>query len=154
MALMFLNPVMWPHTRRHVALPERGVHALDPDADVLYRCVELGGNDGSDRHRLYVTLFDPARRAGIMLTWAAPGIGVSIRGAEMLLPLVDSMREVAVPSSSSSPAWSSPPEPTFTPENGSHAALRERISSLLRRAARDPAAAQSVRASVAVTRVS
>ncbi|KAI9904854.1 hypothetical protein N3K66_001383 [Trichothecium roseum] len=145
MALMFLNPVMWPHTRRHVALPERGVHALDPDADVQYRCVELGSSDGNDRHRLYVTLFDPAKRAGIMLTWAAPGIGVSIRGAEMLLPLVDSMREVvpSLSSSSSSPAWSSPPEPTFTAENGSHAALRERISSLLRRAPRDPLAAQS-----------
>ena len=130
MALMYLNPVMWSYTKRHATLPQRAAFKLDSE-EVLCRCVDIGG------HRLYVTLFDPAKRGGVMLSWAAPGIGVSIRGSETLLPHVDSMEEVPVDD------IASPPSPTFTPEGPSHAAIRERISSLLHRAAIDPSSAQS-----------
>jgi cystathionine gamma-synthase len=57
---------------------------------------------------------------------------VSIRGAEVLLKDAEGIREVEFKTAEE------PPEPTWTPESPAHAELRERVCSLLHRAARDP----------------
>lgn len=94
--------------------------------DLTFRCVEVAG------HRLYVVLFDPQHVGGVKDTWSNAGLGLSIRGAEQLLRGIDDLHEVPVEDASK------PPEPTWTPETDAHAALRDRIVTLVRRAPRDP----------------
>ena len=94
--------------------------------DIELRCVDVAG------HRLYLILYNRMQTPGIMLTWGNAGLGLSIRGAEQLLKDVDGVKEV--PYDGQQP----PPTPTWTPEGPAHQGLRERISSILHRAAIDP----------------
>jgi cystathionine gamma-synthase len=82
--------------------------------------------------RVYLTCFPMQKFPGVVEAWQNPGTGISIRLAEHLLGHLDTLKEVEC-------SGDAPPSTTFLPENESHTKLRERISSLLHRAAIDPA---------------
>ncbi|KAK7414319.1 hypothetical protein QQX98_006836 [Neonectria punicea] len=119
-ALIYLNPDMWPHTRRHIALESRGPHRMDVD-NVSLRVVDVAG------HRVYAVLYDPKHTFGVILSWSSPGLGISIRGSEELLRGVDGMKEVVFEGDNDLPP------PTWTPESSAHQGLRKRINELLHR---------------------
>ncbi|KAF7558318.1 hypothetical protein G7046_g5837 [Stylonectria norvegica] len=123
--MVYLNPVVWPYTRRHITLEGRGPHRLEAGA-VTLKCVDVAG------HRVYAVLYEPKNTPGMMLSWGAPGLGISIRGGEELLKGIESMEEVTIQDDDD------PPPPTWTPEGPAHQGLRERITELLHRAAIDP----------------
>jgi cystathionine gamma-synthase len=123
--MYYLNPIMIPYTTRHVSLEQRKEHVMKPE-DLSFKVVDVAG------HRLYVVLYNPIHTLGIMYTWGQPGLGISIRGAEMLLEGIATMKEVPL----EDPA--NLPKPTFTPESWAHTGLRERINELLHRAAINP----------------
>ncbi|KPM34406.1 hypothetical protein AK830_g12165 [Neonectria ditissima] len=124
-ALVYLNPEMWPHTRRHIALEGRGPHRMDTE-DVTLKVVDIA------EHRVYAVLYEPKNTFGVILTWGSPGLGISIRGSEELLRGVDGMKEVVFEGNNHLPA------PTWTPEGSAHQGLRERINELLHRSPIDP----------------
>ena len=95
--------------------------------DLTLRCVDIAG------HRLYVVLYNREQTPGVMLTWGNPGLGLSIRGAELLLKGVDSMKEIQIDEAAALP------EPTWTPETAAHQGVKERIVELLHRSPQDPA---------------
>lgn len=115
---------MWEFTPHHVASKHRDPETAAKPEDLEFRCVDVAG------HRLFLVLFDPAKTLGVMLSWGNPGLGLSVRGAEMLLPGIEGMVEVPC-----EPV----PEPTWTPEGPAHQGLKERIVELLQHAAIDPA---------------
>lgn len=115
---------MWEFTPHHVASEHRDPETAAKPEDLEFRCVDVAG------HRLYLVLFDPMKTLGVMLSWGNPGLGLSVRGAEMLLPGIESMVEVPC-----EPV----PEPTWTPEGPAHQGLKERIVELLQHAAINPA---------------
>lgn len=114
---------------RHIASSKRPPGAVLNAEEVDFRCVDIAG------HRLFITLFDPAKAAGIFLTWKSSGLGLSIRGAELLLSGVDEVKEVPYGPLEDKLA----PKPTWTPERAAHRGLRGRIVQLLQHAAIDPA---------------
>lgn len=132
---LYLNPEMWPYTRRHATSSHhRGANAVG-EGDLQVRCVDVGG------HRLYAVLYEMRQTPGVMLSWGNPGLGVSIRGAEMLLRDVDGITEVKIDGDgegdAAAAAAAALPPPTWTPETEAHAGLKERIVELLQRAPRD-----------------
>lgn len=122
--MVYLNPIAIPYTRGHATSKRRGEFAIKAE-DLQFKCVEVAG------HRIYAMLYEPAHGKAVMETWGNPGIGLSIRGAEMLLKGVDTMVEIPCD-------FENPPEPTFTPEGPGHEGIRERIIELLHRAPIDP----------------
>lgn len=132
---LYLSPEMWPYTRRHATSHHREETAV-ADGDLEIRCVDIAG------HRLYAVLYNRMQTRGVMATWTNTGLGMSIRGAEMLLKGVDDMKEVPMPIASDDGAL---PEPTWTPETEAHRLLRERIVQQLQRSPQNPAAANRLR---------
>lgn len=126
---MYLNPDLWPFTKRHITLPQRRAKVLKQE-DVSFRCVDVAS------HRLYVVLYAKEHAGGVSLAWAMPGLGLSIRGAEQLLEGVGEMREVAV-------VDGQVPEPTWTPETEAHQGVKSRIIELLHHAAIEPSKIQA-----------
>ncbi|KAH7163042.1 pyridoxal phosphate-dependent transferase [Dactylonectria estremocensis] len=129
-ALIYLNPELWPYTQRHVTLEGRGPHRMSAD-DVALKVVDIAG------HRVYAVVYEPQNTFGVILTWGAPGLGISIRGGEELLRGVDTIKEVVFKGNDDLPA------PTWTPESAAHKGLRERIIELLRRSPINPDNIQS-----------
>lgn len=132
--------------RAFACSPLRLEHQVKDPAVLSLRTVEisLGGNDGDgdDKVRLYVVVGPATAAKALGVAWQTAGLGVSTRLAEALLPHVESSLvevEVAPSSSSSSSA------PGLR-QDGSHAALRQRIAELLRRAPIDAARAATVKA--------
>lgn len=126
---LYLNPDVWAYTRRHATSKEhRGAEVAIQNEDLSVRCVDVAG------HRLYAIVFEFRRMPAVSQSWGNPGLGLSIRGAEMLLGGANDMKEVTI-----SNVDGDLPPPTWTPETEAHGALRERIVSLLQRA---PAPAQ------------
>lgn len=136
---LYLNPEMWPYTRRHATGSHRGADAVG-EGDLQVRCVDVGG------HRVYAVLYEMRQTPGVMLSWGNPGLGVSIRGAEMLLRDVDGITEVEMDGGGDDDddAAALPP-PTWTPETEAHRGLKERIVQLLQRAPRDDRATRLLR---------
>lgn len=124
-ALIYLNPELWPYTRNHVTLEGRGPHRMKAE-DVTLKIIDVAG------HRVYAVLYEPQNTFGVILTWGAPGLGISIRGSEELLRGIHAMKEVAFEGNDNLPA------PTWTPESAAHQGLRERINELLHRSPIDP----------------
>lgn len=124
-AFLYLHPDMWPYTLRHITNAHREDKVMKAE-DVALRCVDVAG------HRLYVVLYDRRQTPGVMVSWGNPGLGLSIRGAELLLEGVGDMKEVDVK------GIEGVPEPTWTPESSAHQGLKERIVELLHRAPGDP----------------
>ncbi|KAF4975888.1 hypothetical protein FZEAL_7361 [Fusarium zealandicum] len=118
-ALIYLDPVIWPYTLRHITHESRGKHRIKAD-DVTLKCVDIAG------HRVYAILFEPRNMPALKLSWQNPGIGISIRGAEYLLRGLDSLKEVPFEENDI-------PAPTWTAEGSAHQGLRERITELLHR---------------------
>lgn len=123
--MLYLNPAMWPFTAGHVKNKHREEAAIDPEK-LTFKCVDVAG------HRLYAVLFEPQYTKALLLSWGAPGLGLSIRSAEHFLNNIDTLVEVPFED------YKSPPKPTFTPEGPAHQLLRERIDQLVHRAAIDP----------------
>ncbi|KAH6609465.1 Cystathionine beta-lyases/cystathionine gamma-synthase [Trichoderma cornu-damae] len=128
--MLYLNPIMWSFTTGHVQNEHREEAAIGPEK-LTFKCVDVAG------HRLYAVLFEPMHTKALLLSWGAPGLGLSIRSAEYLLGNVDSLVQVPVDD------HENPPEPTFTPDGPAHQLLRERINQLVHRAAVDPEAVKS-----------
>lgn len=124
-AMVYLNPIMIPYTRRHVSLEHRGPFVMKSE-DLTFKAFDLAG------HRVYAVFYNPMQTFGIIESWGQPGLGISIRGAEQLLKGVSTMVEVPL-------SLDTIPKPTFTPENWAHAGLRARVHELVHRAAIDPA---------------
>ncbi|KAK3335004.1 pyridoxal phosphate-dependent transferase [Neurospora tetraspora] len=117
----------------------------------------------TEKVRLYLVIYPLKKSKGVMGVWTNPGVGISTRLAEVLLPLVPLPVE-----GSSSPETSSQfkvlewtatgsdfvsgsgsgiltekdiPKPTYLPESPAHQALRERIVALCQRLPVNPAIA-------------
>jgi cystathionine gamma-synthase len=116
---------MWPFTAGHVKNEHREAAAIDP-AKLIFKSVDVAG------HRLYAVLFEPMDTKALLLSWGAPGLGLSIRMAETLLKKIDTLVEVPFDD------YKSPPKPTFTPEGPAHELLRGRIHQLVHRAPINP----------------
>ncbi|KAF7544568.1 hypothetical protein G7Z17_g9855 [Cylindrodendrum hubeiense] len=129
-ALIYLNPELWPFTRRHITLEGRGPHRMNAD-DVTLKIVDIAG------HRVYTVLYERQNTFGVILTWGAPGLGISIRGSEELLAGIDGIKEVPFEGNDDLP------EPTWTPESSAHQGLRERINELLHRSPIDSSKVKS-----------
>lgn len=112
---------------RYITSKHRDDFATKPD-DIIARCVEVAG------HRIYVILFDPVHGLELNRIWQNAGVGLSIRGAEMLLGGIASFKEVPCQPFSDI----APPAPTWTPESSAHQHIRERIVKLLHRATINP----------------
>lgn len=94
----------------------------EEDVTTNIKVVDVAG------HRVYAIFFKPEHILGIMLTWGNPGVGISIRGGELLLKGVEDMKDVPFESIDKLP------EPTWTPESDAHEGLRKRIAELCNRA--------------------
>ncbi|RFU73624.1 cystathionine gamma-synthase [Trichoderma arundinaceum] len=123
--MLYLNPVMWSFTARHIQNAHREESVLDPEK-LTFKCVDIAG------HRVYAVLYEPMHTKSLLLSWGAPGIGLSIRSAENLLKNIDTLVEVPFDD------YKNPPAPTFTPEGPAHQLLRENINQLVHRAAINP----------------
>ncbi|KAL7949632.1 pyridoxal phosphate-dependent transferase [Trichoderma barbatum] len=123
--MLYLNPIMWPFTAGHVQNKAREEAAIDPDK-LTFKCIDVAG------HRVYAVLFHPMHTKALMLSWGAPGLGLSIRLSEHLLNNIDTLVEVPVDD------YKNPPKPTFTPDSPAHQLLRDRIHQLVHRASIDP----------------
>lgn len=97
-------------------------------SDLIYKVVDLAGT------RLYLVYYPMAKTAGVIEAWQIPGVGISIRLGESLLPYVENAL-VEVPCNADG---TDPPPTAYLPEGPAHAALRRRISDLMHRAAREP----------------
>ncbi|KAF4334127.1 cystathionine gamma-synthase [Fusarium beomiforme] len=121
-ALVYINPAIWPYTLHHISHENRGDKRLTAQ-DVALKCVDIAG------HRVYAILVHPEAMPILMLTWQNPGLGISIRGAEDLLRSIETIKEVPFE------VGKDPiPSPTWTPESEAHSGLRTRIVDLLHRA--------------------
>jgi cystathionine gamma-synthase len=145
-AFPFLDPAIFLFAQAHAYSAHRKEHRLSP-GELSYRIVDVG--EGADVVRIYLVVFPLAKSDGAALIWGNPGIGVSTRLAEALLPAVDAGKVTPV-------AWdagddskpidiSNAPEPTGVPEGKAHAELRERIVGLWKRASITPEQADLVK---------
>ncbi|KAK3489533.1 pyridoxal phosphate-dependent transferase [Neurospora hispaniola] len=115
----------------------------------------------TDKVRLYLVIYPLPKAKGIMGVWTNPGIGISTRLAEVLLPFVPTSSDGDGDSSSpeaeqggrdmkvldwkakgsdfisGTPIKEDIPEPTYLPESDAHEKLRERIVALCQRMPRD-----------------
>ncbi|KAL7790065.1 pyridoxal phosphate-dependent transferase [Trichoderma ceciliae] len=123
--MLYFNPVMWPFTAGHVKNKHREEAAIDPEK-LTFKCVDVAG------HRVYAVLFEPMHTKALLLSWGAPGLGLSIRGAENLLESIETLVEVPFDD------YMKPPKPTFTPDGPAHQLLRERINHFVHRASISP----------------
>lgn len=123
-----------------------------------------GTATATDKARLYLVIYPLPKAKGIMGVWTNPGIGISTRLAEVLLPLVPSsdgsspetgaetkqeqeQKQLKVLdwkakgsdfiSSTGTGSEEEIPEPTYLPESDAHEKLRKRIVALCQRIPRD-----------------
>lgn len=101
------------------------------ESDITIKVVDVAG------HRVYAVFYRPEHAFGVMLSWANPGLGISIRGGEQLLKGVKDMKEVPFETIDQLP------EPTWTPESEAHQGLRNSIAELCNRARRQEDAARA-----------
>ncbi|KAK1783649.1 pyridoxal phosphate-dependent transferase [Copromyces sp. CBS 386.78] len=101
----------------------------------------------ADKIRLYLVIYPLDKAKGVKGIWTDPGIGISTRLAEVLLPLVDTVpeqqmkvldwtataRDFLFQSQSGPLTEKDVPAPTYLPESDAHDQLRERIVALCRR---------------------
>jgi len=91
------------------------------ESDLTFKAIEVGGI------RLFVVAYHVSKSPAMGGAWQNPGLSVSTRLAESLLPQVESASEIPADS-----------PPSWLPETDAHQALRERIAGLMHRAAIDP----------------
>lgn len=103
----------------------------------------------TEKIRLYLVVYPLAKTKGVMGVWTNPGIGISTRLAEVLVPLFDASGEQFkvvdwaatgsdfLPKSGTLAEKKDVPEPTYLPESDAHQKLRERIVALCQRMPRD-----------------
>lgn len=147
-AFPFLEPGIFAFAQAHAYSEHRKEHRLSP-GQLSYRIVDVG--EGSDVVRIYLVVFPLAKADGAALIWGNPGVGVSTRLAEALLPAVDAGKVHPVPwdagDDSNGPIdVSTAPQPTGVPESRVHAKLRERIVGLWKRASISPEKADLLKA--------
>jgi cystathionine gamma-synthase len=144
-AFPFLEPGMFPFAQEYAYSQHRKEHRLTP-GDLGYRIVDI--SEGNKTVRLYLVVFPLAKADGVALVWGNPGVGISTRLAEALLPAVDAGKVTPVPwdaGDDSQPLdLRNVPKPTELPEGGAHAKLRERIVGYWKRAAVTPEKADLV----------
>jgi cystathionine gamma-synthase len=146
-AFPFLEPGIFRYAQDYAYSEHRKEHRLTP-GQLGYRIVDVG--EGSEAVRLYLLVFPLAKADGVGLIWGNPGVGISTRLAEALLPAVDAGKVAVVPwdaGDDSKPIdVASAPEPTGLPEGEAHAKLRERIAGYWKRASITPEKADLVTA--------
>ena len=121
----FTSPGSFALARSYALDEHRKEHKLAP-GDLAYKVVDVNGV------RLYLVIFAMAHMKGVAVAWQNPGIGISIRLAESLLPHLGGLTEVACDA-----AGEDPPATSYLAEGEAHGKLRERITGLLKRAAID-----------------
>lgn len=135
----------------------------DSDADTTATANETKTATATDKVRLYLVIYPLPKAKGIMGVWTNPGIGISTRLAEVLLPLVPSSSDGSSPEAEAetkqeqeqkqfkvldwkakgsdflagTPIKEDIPEPTYLPESDAHEKIRERIVALCQRIPRD-----------------
>src|SRR3569833_2782926 len=91
------------------------------ESDLTFKAIEVGG------FRLFVVAYHVSKAPAMGCAWQNPGLSVSTRLAESLLPQVESASEIPADS-----------PPSWLPESAAHQALRERLAGLMHRAAGGP----------------
>jgi cystathionine gamma-synthase len=138
-AFPFLEPDIFCFARDHAYSEHRQEHRLSP-GELGYRVVDVG--EGSDVVRIYLVVFLLTKFNGVALIWGNPGVGISTRLAEALLPAVGAGKVTPVSwdagDDSKGLDISNAPKPTGVPEGQAHAKLRQRIVELWKRAATTP----------------
>lgn len=144
-AFPFLEPGIFCFAQAHAYSEHRKENRLSP-GELGYRIVDIG--EGSDVVRVYLLVFPLTRSDGVSLIWGNPGVGVSTRLAEALLPAVDAGKVTEVPWDAGDDSKhidiSGAPKPTGVPEGDAHAKLRGRIVELWKRASIAPEKADLV----------
>lgn len=139
-AFPFLSPDLFSYAQAYAYSEQRKEKRLSP-GELGYRVVDVG--EGPERVRIYLLVFPLAKADNVSLVWADPGLGVSTRLAESLLPAVDAGNLAEVPFDAGGDGGKpidprSAPAPTGVAEGEAHARLRERIVGLWKRASVAP----------------
>jgi len=146
-AFPFLEPGIFCFAQAHAYSAHRKEHRLTP-GELGYRVVDVG--EGDEKVRLYLLVFPLDKADGVSLIWGNPGVGISTRLAEALLPAVEAGKVAPVPweagDDSHSMNIASAPKPTGLHESEAHAKLRERVVYYWKRAAVTPEKADLVTA--------
>lgn len=124
-AIAFVSPDVFPAAKRFSTSEHRKEHKL-AESDLMFRVVEI------NRIKLYIIAYSAAKTRGIIGVWQHPGIGISTRLAEELLPHKDSIECLPFKGEED---MSNVPAPSYLPETESHVQVKERITELLHRGA-------------------
>jgi cystathionine gamma-synthase len=127
-AFIFTCPSSFEMVQKHACDEQRLAHRLVPE-DLIYKCIDIDGV------RLYLVYYPTAKTPGVAAAWQEPGIGVSLRLSESLIPHVGSLKEL--PCTGDGDIICAPLTP-YLAEGVSHGQLRRVIADLVHRAPIDP----------------
>ena len=127
-AFPFVHPEAFQLAQNFTSSEHRKEHKLDPE-DLVFKIVAIEGIV------LYIVAFPTKKMPGAIGIWQHPGIGISSRLGEYLLPHVDRLTELPFHGDTSLEKL---PAPTYLPESAAHQKIRERIIGLLQRAPLTP----------------
>ncbi|CCC05181.1 unnamed protein product [Sordaria macrospora k-hell] len=174
--LPFTTPDVFPLAATYCVSHHRGAEHRFTESDtsaLLFRVVDFfnvplipdadsnsPGGGLTEKVRLYLVIYPLDKAKGIKGIWTDPGVGISTRLAEVLLPLVGNSEDPEQGSQEQFKVleWSATasdflpgsttttgpltekdvPPPTHLPESSAHEKLRERIVTLCQRLPRDP----------------
>lgn len=174
--LPFTTPDVFPLAATYCVSHHRGAEHRFTESDtsaLFFRVVDFfnvplipdahsnsPGGGLTEKVRLYLVIYPLDKAKGIKGIWTDPGVGISTRLAEVLLPLVDNSEDPEQGSQEQFKVleWSATasdflpgsttttgpltekdvPPPTHLPESSAHEKLRERIVTLCQRLPRDP----------------
>ncbi|KAK3396582.1 pyridoxal phosphate-dependent transferase [Sordaria brevicollis] len=154
--LPFTTPDSFPLATAHAISHHRPAEHRFSEADLSslqFKVVDflsvplIPDAEPTENVRLYLVIYPLPETKGVMGVWTNPGIGISTRLAEVLVPLVDDAGRVEVLEweATGTDFLAGPgtlkeqgvPKPTYLPESDAHTKLRERIVALCQRSPLD-----------------